>query len=473
MGEKFGLVYLVLMTEPRCEDKKYVPVILCGGSGSRLYPLSRENKPKQFLALTNELSLLQNTILRFRESEEIYLISNQSHEAILFFQLKELVDRGLLAKEVKITVVLEPFSKNTAPAVGFVCNLVKGRNLLVLPCDHIYDDRMLLAAIDTAKGTKASITTIGKQPTFPATGFGYLLYNEAGKCVTQFIEKPSKEKAEGYLATGKYFWNSGIFLLKSDEVKALMDIHLPKTMEVIASLGIERRVHLGFNVVTIDPSYDRCENISIDYGLMEKMAVDTIGMIKYVGNWYDIGSFGSVHSVRAEMKTEEKKVEPMYENAGNCYVHSDKLVMLSDVKDLVVVDTPGVLMICSLDKSENVKKLYERVKREKMKEASYGNVEYFSWGVREILVSGVGFLVSKISVYPGCQVEFEVARVGMMKKRWTVIQGACRVIKGAGEHVMAEGDDLLVEALMTARVINESDTNLVLLENMTQAVSRV
>jgi len=443
-------------------EVKYTPVILCGGSGSRLYPLSRDNKPKQFLRLINDLSLLQNTILRFSSAEEIYLVSNLKHEDILFFQLKELRDKRLIGPEVKINVILEPFSMNTAPPVGFVCNLLRGRNLLFLPCDHVYDDALLLGAVNSANVSTAAITTIGKVPTAPETGFGYLLYDDTTSRVIKFIEKPSREVAEGYLASKKYYWNSGIFLMKSDEVKVLLETHLEKTMEVIAALDVKKKIHLGMHVLTLGPTYEKCDNISIDHGLMEKMVAGSIGMIKYAGRWNDIGSFSSVHAVLEEEKGVRTKT--LEERAENCYVNAGKLVLLCHVKDLVVVDTPDVLFVGDLEHSQDVKKLYERVKREGLKEIQHSNIAYFPWGVREILCEEK-FRISKITVYPLCK--FSVEEESAVK-HWNVLEGSCSVTNGAAVVDMKGGDYVTIKPSMRHGVVNEGDSNLVLLENSTK-----
>jgi len=445
---------------------EYTPVILCGGSGSRMFPWSRDNMPKQFLRIMGELSLLQETILRFTRAGEIYLVSNVKHEHILFFQLKELRDKGLIGDGVKISVILEPVSKNTAPPVGYVCSLLRGRNLLFLPCDHVYDDSVLLGVIEGARGSSAAITTIGKQPTGPETGFGYLLYDEESSRVVKFIEKPTKEVAEGYLATGKYFWNSGIFLMKSDEVKALMEAFLPVTMAAIGRVTVERKMNMGMQVLTLGVGeYDRCENISIDYGLMEKLPERSIGMLKYVGRWDDIGSFSSVHSVLGEVKS----LKRLDEKSENCYVHASKLVLLCHVKDLVVVDTADALLISDLGHSQDVKKLYEKVKRSGMKEIEYTNLVYYGWGFVEVLSMEGKFKVSKVTVYPGGHLEVEGVTVGQMK-HWTVLEGVGRVVNRLSLIDIKLNDNVKIDTSFKHSAFNSGKENLILLENVVQLV---
>jgi mannose-1-phosphate guanylyltransferase/mannose-6-phosphate isomerase len=424
----------------------YTAVILCGGNGSRLYPLSRENCPKQYLRLVNKHSLLQNTLMRLKGCDSIYLVLNKNHKDITMAQIKELHEQKLLDSRLRITLVLEPMPRNTAAAIAFMCNLVKNTKLLFLPCDHIYDEKDLMQAINEAVTADQVVTTFGIKIKYPETGFGYLLYDN-GK-VKKFVEKPNLEKATEYFNSGKYFWNSGVFMLKSTETVRLLEEHLPGTMKVLSKLNTVMHKHdKDPAVVYIDEKYAECENISIDYGLMEKLPENTIYMVKYSGIWSDIGSFSS-------LTTKEDQELVLHESSG-CYVSSKKLVLLNHVENLAIVDTDDALLVSCLDHSQDVKKVYEKVAGRK--EVKYTNVSYNSWGHIKVLNNGdySNYKVSECTVYAGCVMELDkdctltvldgVGEVCSFKSKRQLTKGQVANACGGEEYVFnSSGHNLVV-----------------------------
>lgn len=376
---------------------EYIPVILCGGSGSRLYPLSRDNLPKQFLRLTNEYSLLQNTILKFRDRTEIYLVSNKKHEYILCNQINELYEKNLLDKKTTINIVMESYGRNTAPAVTLMCNHFTERNLLFLPCDHIYDQMVLLNAVKEGLEQNNSITTFGIQIKSPETGFGYLMIDDNNNNkIKRFVEKPTYEIALEYFKSGKYLWNSGMFLMKSRDVREMLQHYLPKTSHIVSDIEYDlNRISDNIVIFYINDKYQECENISIDYALMEKLPESTIGLVKYNGVWDDIGSFSSLVDIDNKGNDNILSI-----NSSGCYIHSDKLVLLNSVTNLAVIETEDVLLVSDLDKSQDVKKLYELTKTYNRKEIEYTTKLYNSWGFIENINRDDKCTIKKITIYP-------------------------------------------------------------------------
>jgi mannose-1-phosphate guanylyltransferase len=260
----------------------FIPVILCGGSGSRLFPLSRNSFPKQFVKISNEYSLLQNTILRFISCTHIILISNHSHKNILLSQIKELIDLKLLSVDIKFTVFLEPVGKNTLPAITFICEYFISKKLLFLPCDHIYDTQILLETVNNGLKSLNNIVTFGIKPTYPETGLGYIETDPTDNFVNKFIEKPNLDKAIELVKKDNIFLNSGIFLLQSTHFINIINQYNPKLLSDIEKItSIKTQDFANIESIQIDYEYSKCESISIEYGIMKLLGPKQIYMCEY------------------------------------------------------------------------------------------------------------------------------------------------------------------------------------------------
>lgn len=445
----------------------FIPVILCGGSGSRLFPLSRNTFPKQFVKINNEFSLLQNTIIRFNQLEQLVLITNHTHKNIIGSQIKELRDLNQLNPNIKITVFLEPEGRNTLPAITLVCDYFSNSNLLFIPCDHIYNTPSLLEAIGRGIKTSNPIITFGIKPSYPETGFGYIKSDITDNFVIKFIEKPNEDKAIELIKLPNIFWNSGIFLLKSDYFVNLVQKLQPEIFEIISNLNNENILETNANFITIDKSYSKSNSISIDYGIMELLEPKQIYMVEYNDLWNDIGSFKSIHDILEKdssgINTDSHTINL---NSSNCLVKSDKLVLLNNVSNISIIDTPDTILISNNSKSQEVKKLYELAISLNKKEISFTHFDYRPWGHYEVLAGGdtMGFKVKKITVYPNKRLSLQSHF--KRKEYWFCIEGKgqAQVNENLIELDSNVNTMVFIDIEQKHRMINNSQSNLVIIE---------
>lgn len=413
----------------------YLPIILCGGSGSRLFPLSRDNFPKQFIRLTNQYSLIQNTLLRFANSNlnEMVLIANVNHKNILTSQIKEI---NHLLNNKKITIILEPISRNTAPPILYaIKKYAEYSNLLILPCDHIYNDNILLNSINDALyiqnlGNK-HITIFGIKPTYPETGFGYIKYktnDHTSNLVEAFIEKPNQTNAQKYIDKNileeSYAWNSGMFMINTNKIMEHINIHLFEMNNMIATLFHEELIDYSENMtfVYIDSNYKNCLDISIDYALMEKISTNVIGLVKYSGLWKDVGTFSSLVDIQ-----NLQNVNPnpnISVGSSNNFIKSmnkNKLIILNKVNNMIIVDTEDVLLVTTIEQSQQVKDIFNLVKTSNdiilKPYASNQSIQYEEWGTRKNLVKCSEYIINSIIIYPN------KSFIQDMNKHYTVAKG--------------------------------------------------
>lgn len=332
-------------------------VVLCGGSGTRLFPLSRNDTPKQFLHLVDEKkSMFQMTLERANKIEKknhIFIVCNKNHLNLVKEQTKNLNN---------YTIVSEPIGRNTAPAICIISHLSKSKEFLVLSSDHIWDDTVFCDSVKEAHCiNKDKIVVFGIYPTHPETGYGYLHYE--GNQLKKFVEKPCLEKAQKFLIEGNYLWNSGNFLFDTNFIQMEFQKHCSdiytQTKNVLFHSVLEE------NVIHLDKTeFLKVRDESIDYAIMERQ--QDCGVVPYKGNWSDIGSFSSLFDISE--KDENNNVFDgdniiSYQSFGNLVKTTNKkIVCLSDVENLIVIETNDVLYIGDLKKSQNVKKIVEKLK---------------------------------------------------------------------------------------------------------------
>lgn len=348
-------------------------VILCGGTGSRLFPLSREKYPKQFLALVNEHTMLQNTILRVNKIpniKKIILICNRDHIDVVKSQL------GELNLETSTQIVTEPKGRDTAAAVA-ISSLLTPENevTLVVPSDHVFDNESFSDVVQKGMNyIDNNIVIFGIKPTYPETGYGYI--KTSGLKTERFVEKPNYTVAKEYLDSGDYYWNAGVFLFKNAKMRQSFERYsadiLNDCLNVISQTNLnDNIIHLSYEL------FIKCRSISVDYAIMEKLTTDNnseIGSITipYDGTWTDIGSFAALHSHLieqfAELSLQNQNIikgNAITMNTNNCYIDTHKpIVVTIDVNNLVIVNTPDVLLVCNKDKSQDIKKIVEKLKSE-------------------------------------------------------------------------------------------------------------
>jgi len=350
---------------------RVVPVIMSGGVGSRLWPMSRRSKPKQLQALTGELTMLQETLSRVSEDTdkvqfvEPIIVANQSHGSVIAGQLTEV-------SVVDYTLVLEPEGRNTAPVVSIAAELTNGVEdtlILVLPADHhIVDEEGFRSAISQGANlaSQGKLVTFGVQPTGPETGYGYI---QAGKQtgpgfeVAAFVEKPNQQTAQVYLDEGNYFWNAGIFLFRADIVLAEMDEHC-KEIALLSRDALAQSNHAGQTIELNKVLFSKCPSESFDYAVMEK--TDRAVVVPLDVGWSDVGAWNALWDLAG--KDDRGNVclgDVTLFDTGNLYVRGEGIkVTALGVSDLVIVATKDAVIVMPTHRAQDVKVLVEALERE-------------------------------------------------------------------------------------------------------------
>jgi len=351
-------------------DHTYV-AIMAGGIGSRFWPVSRTSRPKQFLdILGTGRTLIQQTLDRFRNIvpvENIYVVTSDDYMDLVQEQLPELPAQNIIG---------EPFRKNTAPCVAYISFKLQQRDpkasLIVAPADHlILDQESFLGVCAKALsfvGHLNALVTIGIQPTYPNTGYGYIQYETAEVApqinkVKTFTEKPNRELAEAFIASGEFLWNAGIFVWEVHRIIEAFRKYLPEMYELFASE--QERFNTDEEKAAVESIYPQCTNISIDFGIMEK--ADNVYVIPASFGWSDLGTWNSAWDNMEKDYLENAVVgnQVMIIDAQRCVVHAPdgKLVLIQGLDNHIVVDTKDVLLICQQDKEQEIKEYVAEVKR--------------------------------------------------------------------------------------------------------------
>jgi len=412
-------------------------IILAGGSGSRLWPLSRELYPKQLLNLNADKSLLQSTFERlskFMPASNIVSITNVKHTANVKLQLENI--------SKNISVLSEPLSKNTAPAIALATKFIQEKDkdaiILVVPSDHLIEDNELFAQT-VIKGEKLAkegyIVTFGIEPSYPETGYGYInVLNQPvldGFKVKEFVEKPDSETAQKYIDAKTYFWNSGIFMFKAstmiEEIKKLS----PEIFNVMGEFDFSESDTIEYNL------FEKMPSISIDYAIMEKS--DKIALVKLESDWNDLGSWQSIYDV--SKKDERNNVmigHVLDENSKNSLVYaSSKLVATIGLEDIVLVETEDAILACKRDNTQDVKKIFDTLKKQNDNTHLIHKTVYRPWGFYTVLAQSKGFLTKLIHVNTGQKLSVQSHE--HRSEHWVVLSGKAKVILEGKEHILSAG----------------------------------
>lgn len=449
-------------------DNQIVPVVLCGGSGSRLWPLSRDGHPKQFLRLLGEHSLLQDTLLRVRDipgAGAPILVSNDAHRFVVAEQAREIgCDPAV--------IMLEPHARNTAPAAAVAAIRARMDDtdpvLLVLPSDHLIRDRAAFAqAVTTASAAAATgaIVTLGIVPTFPATGYGYIKAiptNAAALLkVARFVEKPSLEQATDYLGEGNCYWNSGMFLFRASVYLAALEQHAPQIL--LAAQEAVMRGSRDLDFCRLDKeSFAACPSDSIDYAVMEH--VDNAQMAPLDADWSDVGSWDAVW--KAGEKTADNNVTVgtvLTHEAHDCLIHaSHRMVAVAGLDNVIVVETPDVVMVVHKDNAQDVKHLVEQLRSKGRPEATQHRQVYRPWGSYDAVDHGQRYQVKRISVKPGAKLSLQQHH--HRAEHWVVVSGTARVRRGDVEFLLTEDQSTYIPIGETHSLENPGRIPLELIE---------
>ncbi len=444
--------------------RKIQPIILAGGTGSRLWPLSRELYPKQLLRLTCDTSLLQTTLLRVNGLSEVLppvIVVGEEHRFITQNQVEEL---GCFDK---FSILLEPVGRNTAPAICGAVEFCKQQGedvvLLILPADHVvrYTDRFEEVVRQAAElAAEGAIVTFGIQPTGPETGYGYIEQGK-GTSVASFKEKPDLAAARDYVAKGNYFWNSGMFAFTVKTFMQEMEKFAPEMLACMAE-SVEKGAKDGRFFRFEKNAMVKCPSDSIDYVLMEKTAIAAVVAADL--GWSDIGSWKALWDVLEKDENGNViKGDVLLENTRNCLVKSEnKLVASVGMEDTLIVETADAILVAPLSRSQDVKKVVARLKKEQRKEFSLHATVYRPWGSYTVLEEQPRFQIKRITVTPGAKLSLQMHH--HRHEHWVVVSGTARITNGEQQSLLHENQSTYITAGTVHRLENPGVIPLELIE---------
>ncbi len=415
-------------------------IILAGGSGSRLWPLSRELYPKQLLKINTDKSLLEMTYLRLlnlTDEKNILSITNAKHFSDVKTQLSSISKDPLLLSE--------PAQKNTAPAISVSVKylLDKGKDdvILVVPSDHlIKDEKAFKKSVENAKtlAEEGYIVTFGIKPAGAETGYGYIKSskknNDFSYKVEEFKEKPDKKTAEKYVKSGKYYWNSGIFMFKASVFMETLKEFAPEIYEITQEFNFTKNNQIEFT------KFDKMPSISIDYAVMEK-AKNIINVPVDCG-WNDLGSWDAIYDINSKDKEGNVKIGAVQtENCKNSLLFSsNRLIAGVGLDDIILVETSDAILACKKDKTQDVKKVFDKLKEIKDETHLVHTTVYRPWGYYTVLNQGEGYLTKMICVSSHGQLSLQSHN--FRSEHWVVLSGTARVTLDNKNYILKPGSSI-------------------------------
>jgi mannose-1-phosphate guanylyltransferase/mannose-6-phosphate isomerase len=442
------------------------PVILSGGAGTRLWPLSRELYPKQLLALTGERTMLQQTALRLSglAATAPVVVCNEAHRFLVAEQLRQLHIEPR-------AVVLEPFGRNTAPAIALAAHAALKMSsaeqgddpeLLVLPADHVIKDvsafqeavRIALPAVQQGK-----LVTFGIVPSAPETGYGYIQRGEAGSAdgssgvyrISRFVEKPSLDRAQQFLQSGDYLWNSGMFMFRAGRYLQELERFAPQIARVCRNAFENAQSDLDF--MRIDAkTFELCPSDSIDYAVMEKTS-DAI-VVPLDAGWSDVGSWAALHEAcEADAHGNVSRGDVIAEDSQGCYLYSEsRLVAAVGLSDHVVVETKDAVLVAPKNRVQDVKKLVSRLKEAGRYEHSLHREVFRPWGSYDSVENGERFQVKRLKVKPGATLSLQMHH--HRAEHWIVVSGTARITRGEEVFLLEENQSTYIPIGVKHRIEN-------------------
>ncbi len=425
-----------------------IPVILCGGSGTRLWPLSRETYPKQFLRLLGDDSLLQQTMKRLSCVEGLgraILVSSESSRFVVAEQLREI---GM----EDATILLEPARRNTAPAIAAAALQALSEHddplLLVLPSDHVIKDHdAFCTAIHYAQqaASRGDLVTFGIKPQHPETGYGYIraasTETDPAQPVLEFVEKPNRATAEQYVASGNYFWNSGMFLFRARRYLDELSEYQPKV--AAACRDAVTNAKRDFDFVRLESkAYSSSPDIAIDYAVMEK--TNSASMIALDAQWSDIGSWASVWDVAdKDPDLNATQGDVVLQDCENCLVHgTSRLVTAVGLRNTVVIETADAILIMDTERAQDTKKLVAELQRAKRPESTQHRQIFRPWGSYDSIGNGDRFQVKRICVKEGAKLSLQMHH--HRAEHWVVVSGTAKITNGDKEYLLSENQSTYI-----------------------------
>lgn len=453
-----------------------IPVILSGGVGSRLWPVSREAHPKPFMALPDGQNLIQKTFLRASRLKDVAEILTVTNRELLF---KTEDEYGVVnAAGHSQGFILEPFGRNTAAAVAAAALQLEASHgldaqMLVLAADHlIKNEKAFAAAVADAMALAAEgwLVTFGIQPTYPETGFGYIEAQagaplDGGLKVARFVEKPDLETAKGYVSAGNYYWNSGMFCFQVGTVLEELRKHAPEVLEAVAKTIEKSRVTSSdkYRCLNLDAAaFSQVPDISVDYALMERSA--KVATIPCDIGWSDIGSWNAVSELtEPDQDGNRFEGEVLSHGSSNNYVNSEgRLTALVGVENLLVIDTPDAVMIAHKDYAQDVKHIVGQLKASGHAAHLLHRTVHRPWGTYTTLENGERFKIKRIVVKPKASLSLQMHH--HRSEHWIVVSGMAVVVNDQQELMLNTNESTFIRAGHKHRLQNPGVIDLVMIE---------
>jgi mannose-1-phosphate guanylyltransferase / mannose-6-phosphate isomerase len=448
-----------------------IPVILSGGAGTRLWPLSRELYPKQLLPLTGTHTMLQQTVLRLKglEAAAPLVVCNEAHRFLVAEQLRQL---GVQPA----ATILEPVGRNTAPAIALAAHAaLKGAAgavdadpvLLVLPADHVIRDvpafqQAVRVALSAAQA--GQLVTFGIVAASPETGYGYMQRGAASGAayrIARFVEKPNAARAREFVESGEYYWNSGMFMFRARRYLAELARFAPDIARVCAAAFAAARADLDFTRIEAQ-SFEACPAESIDYAVMEKTA-DAV-LVPLSACWSDVGSWSALHAAsEADANGNVTHGDVISEDTHGSYLHSQsRLVAAVGLTDHVVVETKDAVLVAPRSRVQDVKKLVQQLKAQGRYEHSLHREVFRPWGSYDSLGSGARFQVKLLRVKPGGTLSLQLHH--QRAEHWVVVSGSARITRGEEVFTLAENQSTYIPVGVKHRIENPGAVPLEIIE---------
>lgn len=448
-----------------------IPIILSGGSGTRLWPLSRTQYPKQFLPLNSDLTMLQETVKRLKKVDTVNVICNEEHRFLAAEQMRQISQA--------CSVFLEPVGRNTAPAIALAAldAVAKGKGaepLLVLAADHVIENENAFrdaVALAEPLAIAGKFVTFGIVPTQPETGYGYIKrgsYSQAGGFqVEGFVEKPDMKTAVQYVESGEYYWNSGMFMFRADRYLEELGQFRPDILS--ACQAAMKTTVADFDFIRVDANaFKACPDESIDYAVMEPLSAvdggDSVAVVPLDAGWSDVGSWSALWDIKP--KDEQNNVLSgdviAHDTRGSLVMSDDRLITTLGIDDLIIVDTKDALLVAHKDKIQNVKAIVAEIKDGDRSEHFQHREVYRPWGKYDSIDTGERYQVKRITVKPGAKLSVQMHH--HRAEHWIVVSGTAKVTVDDVERYVTENQSVYIPITAVHALENPGKVNLELIE---------
>lgn len=449
-----------------------VPLIMSGGSGTRLWPMSREFYPKQFHHLLGKNTMLQQTVQRLEglcTAEHLIVIGNLEHRFMITEQLNEIGWQDA-------NVLLEPIGRNTAPAVAMAAfaalEISADASLLVLAADHVIKDaekfretvREMLPLAEAGK-----LITFGIPASRPDTGFGYIhcgeKISENAFKVDAFVEKPDSQRATEYVASGDYFWNSGMFLFQAKTYIDELEKWQPEILDCCRIAWEKREKHFHDFQTFEQESFARCPSMSIDYAVMEQ--TENAVMAPLDAGWNDVGSWSALHyELGQDEKGNASRGDVLIQDSSDCLLYAhDRLLAVSGLKDIVIVETADAVLVADRGQSHEIGVLAKQLQKKGRAEASLHRCAHRPWGSYTVLEKSAGHQVKRLSLKPGAVLSLQ--RHKYRAEHWVVVKGQASIVHGEEKMLLKENESTYIPAGTIHQLANHTSEVLEVIEVQT------